>query len=196
MKKLTKKSVLIVGLFASMLTFANSEVSSIKENEPNVTSINFKKVMPGSKLTIKDRDGIVLYKESIVKKGDYSKGFDLTSLPNGDYYFELDSEMEIVIIPFNVVSNQVMFKKEEKSIIFKPFVRVKNDMVFVSRVSNEESPLEYNIYYADNYDLVLSTKADSPKQVNKIYDFSKAKKGNYLFVFKANGRKFTKTIKI
>jgi len=147
-------------------------------------------------LSIKDGGGIVLYKESIVKKGDYSKGFDLTSLPNGEYYFELDTELEIVIIPFTVVSNQVVFKKEQKSTIFKPFVRVKDDMVFVSRVSYEKSPIEYNIYYADNYDLVLSEKVDSEKHIKKIYDFSKAKKGNYLFVFKSNGRRFTKTIKI
>ncbi|MCP4883209.1 MAG: hypothetical protein GY908_05425 [Flavobacteriales bacterium] len=196
MKKLTKKSVLVLGLFVSMLTFANAEINPIKEKEPKVTSINFKKVKPGSKLSIKDGGGIVLYKESIVKKGDYSKGFDLTSLPNGEYYFELDTELEIVIIPFTVVSNQVVFKKEQKSTIFKPFVRVKDDMVFVSRVSFEKSPIEYNIYYADNYDLVLSEKVDSQKHVKKIYDFSKAKKGNYLFVFKSNGRRFTKTIKI
>jgi hypothetical protein len=196
MKKLTKKIVLVLGLFVSMLSFANGEVNPMKEKEPKITSMSFKKVKLGSKLSIKDRDGIVLYKESIVKSGDYSKGFDLTTLPNGDYYFELDTEFEIVIIPFNVVSNQVVFKKEEKSIIFKPYIRVKDDMVFVSRVSYEESPIEYSIYYADNYDLVLSEKIDPKVHLKKIYDFSTAKKGNYLFVFKSNGRKFTKTVKI
>jgi len=196
MKKLTKKSVLVLGLFVSALTFANGEVKPIKEKEPNVTSMSFKKVELGSKLSIKDRDGIVLYKESIVKAGTYSKGFDLTTLPNGDYYFELDSELKIVIIPFNVVSNQVEFKKEDKSTIFKPYIRVKDKMVFLSRVSYEESPIEFNIYYAENYDLVLSEKVENQAHLKKIYDFSKAKKGNYLFVFKSNGRKFTKTVKI
>lgn len=196
MKKLTKKSVLVLGLFMSMLTYANREVEPMKEKEPTVTSMSFKKVKLGSKLSIKDRDGIVLYKESIVKTGDYSKGFDLTTLPNGDYYFELDSELEIVIIPFNVVSNQVEFKKEEKSTIFKPLVRIKDNIVFVSRVSYEESPIEFKIYYADNYDLVLSEKTENQAHLKKIYDFSKAKKGNYLFVFKSNGRRFTKTVKI
>ena len=196
MKNLTKKSVLVLVLFASMLSFAKGEVNPIKEKEPMVTSMSFKKVKQGSKLSIKDIDGIVLYKESIVKTGDYSKGFDLTTLPNGDYYFELDTELEIVIIPFNVVSNQVVFKKEEKSTIFKPNIRVKDNLVFVSRVSYEESPIEYNIYYADNYDLVLSEKVDHQTELRKIYDFSKAKKGNYLFVFKTNGRKFSKTVKI
>ena len=196
MKKLTKKSVLVLGLFMSMLTFANDEVRPMKEKESNVTSMSFKRLKLGSKLSIKDADGIVLYKESIVKTGDYSKGFDLTTLPNGEYYFELDTELEIVIIPFNVVSNQVAFKKERKTTIFKPHISVKDDMVFVSRVSFEKSPIEYKIYYADNYDLVLSEKIEKENNLKKIYDFSKAKKGNYLFVFKSNGRRFTKTVKI
>jgi hypothetical protein len=196
MKKLTKKSLIVLGLFASMLTYANGEIEMIKEKESNVTNISFKKLKQGSMLSVKDMNGIVLYKESVVKAGDYSKGFDLTSLPNGDYFFELDTEFEIMIIPFNVVSNQVAFKKEEKSTIFKPFVRVKGDKVFVSRFSFEESPIEYRIYYKDNYDLVLTEKFKDQKHLKRVYDFSTAQKGNYVFVFKSNGRKFTKTIKI
>ena len=196
MKKLTKKIVVVLGMMISMSTFANREIAPVKEKEPNVTSMSFKKVKLGSKLFIKDEKGTVLYKESIVRTGDYSKGFDLTSLPNGEYYFELDKELEIVIIPFNVVSNQVVFKKEEKATIFKPQVRLKDDMVYVSRVDFEHSPIEYSIYYSDNFDLVLSEKLDKDIPLRKIYDFSKAKKGSYVFIFKANGRKFSRTIKI
>lgn len=196
MKRLTKKSVVVLSLFASMLTFANGEIETIKEKEPKVTNMSFKKVKFGSKLSIKDSKGIVLYKEAIVKTGDYSKGFDLTTLPNGDYYFELDTELEIVIIPFNVVSNQVVFKNEEKSTIFKPLIRVKDDMVYVSRISYTESPIQYNIYYAASADLVLSEKVSDETHLKKIYDFSKAKKGKYFFVFKSDGRKFSKTVKI
>ena len=161
-----------------------------------VTSISFDKVKKGSMLSIKDTKGIVLYKEPIVKSGDYSKGFDLTSLPNGDYYFELDKELEILVIPFNVVSNQVAFKKEGKSRIFKPYIRVKGDKVYVSRTSLDKSPIEYSIYYVDNYDLVLKEKENTDTYLRKVYDFSKAKKGEYVFVFKYNGRTQSKTVKI
>ena len=196
MKKLTKKSLVFLGLFASMLSYANFEINPIKEKEPKVTNVSFKKLKLGSMLSIKDFNGIVLYKESILKEGDYSKGFDLTSLPDGSYYFELDSEFEIVIIPFTVVSNQVAFSKDKKSTIFKPLVRVKGDRVYVSRMSFEKSPIEYNIYFKDNYDLVLSEEFQDVKDLKRIYDFSLAKKGSYLFVFKSDGRKFKKTIKI
>ena len=196
MKKLTKRSLIILGLFTSLLSFANDGYNTIKEKEPKVTNVSFKNVKLGSMLSIKDINGLVLYKESIVKKGAYSKGFDLTALPNGEYYFELDSELKIVIIPFNVVSNQVKFKKEEEFTIFKPNIRVKDDIVYVSSSSDSESPVNYRIYYQKNNDLVYSEKLEIVMNFNRIFDFSTSEKGTYLFVFFTEGRKFSKIFKI
>ncbi|MGI9533178.1 hypothetical protein [Lutimonas sp.] len=196
MKKLTKKSLLLSLLFVSMFSFASTNNLKDKEKEPKVTVVSFKEVKLGSKLSIKDVNGLTLYKESIQESGEYSKGFDLTSLPNGEYIFELDSKLKITILPFNVVSNQVAFKKEEESIIYKPFVRMKDSHVYVSRISFEKSPLKFKIYFQDNYELVLSEMFENESGVNRIYDFSTSKKGNYVFVFKSNGRTFTHIVKI
>ena len=196
MKKLTKRSLIILGLFTSLLSFANDEHKTIKEKEPKVTNVSFKNVKLGSMLSIKDINGLVIYKESIVKKGEYSKGFDLTALPNGEYYFELDSDLTIVIIPFNVVSNQVKFRKVEEFTIDKPNIRVKDGIVYISRRSDSEIPVNYRIYYQKNNDLVYSERLESVKNFNRIYDFSTSEKGTYLLVFNAEGRKFSKTFKI
>jgi len=196
MKKLTKRSLIILGLFTSLLSFANDEHKTIKEKEPKVTNVSFKNVKLGSKLSIKDSNGLVLYKESIVKKGAYSKGFDLTALPNREYYFELDSDLAIVIIPFNVVSNQVKFRKEEEFTIYKPNIRVKDGIVYISRRSDSEIPVNYRIYYQKNNDLVYSERLESVKNFKRIYDFSTSEKGTYLFVFNVEGRKFSQIFKI
>ena len=196
MKNLTKKSLIVLGLFTSLLCFANDGHKTVKENEPKVTNMSFKNVKQGSVLSIKDINGLVIYKESILKSGKYSKGFDLTALPNGDYCFELDKDLSIEIIPFNVVSNQVKFRGEEKLTILKPNIRVKDEMVYVSRLSESESAVKYSIYYQKNNDLVYSEKISSIKNFNRIYDFSTSEKGTYLFVFNAEGRKFSKTFKI
>ncbi len=196
MKKLTRKGLIALALSASLMGFANDLKTTSKEKESNVTSLNFAKVSQGSMLFIKDDKGLVLYKESIVTSGAYSKGFDLTSLPNGEYFFELDSELEVVVIPFDVEGSVVNFKKEEKNTIFKPVIRVKDDIVYVSRTSYEEAPLEYKIYFAQNSDVILSEKFENESVVERIYDFSQAEKGEYLFVFKSNGRRYVKSIKI
>ena len=104
--------------------------------------------------------------------------------------------MEIVVIPFDVESSEVNFRKEDKSTIFKPMVRVKDDKVFVSRTSFESAPMEFKIYYAANTDVVLSEKFENEPFIERVYDFSNSKKGEYLFVFRSNGRRYVKSVKI
>lgn len=196
MKNLARKSLVAVGLMMSLSTLANDNELAIKEKETNVTSIRFENVIQGSSLTIKDENGLVLYNESIEQSGDYSKGFDLSSLPNGDYFFELNSELKLVVIPFNVDASEVVLDKGSEESIYKPAVVTKENMVYVSRTAIDESPLSCKIYYADNYDLVHRAKFEEMEEVKTAYDFSTAKKGNYVFVFESKGRKFTKNVKI
>ena len=196
MKNLARKSLVAVGLMISLSTQASGTDIVFKEKETKVTNIKFENVQQGSILIIKDENGLLLFKESIEQTGDYSKTFDLTTLPNGNYYFELNSEMKIDVIPFNVNSSEVVFDKELEESIIKPVVRAKENMVYVTRTGIEQTPLSYKIYYANNYDLVHSIQFDELEEVKKAYDFSGAKKGNYVIVFESNGRKFTKNIKI
>lgn len=196
MKNLVRKSLVVFGLMMTLSISANEIKITTKVKDEKVTSMIFNKVERGSTLRIKDQNGLVLYKEIIEEAGDYSKGFDLTTLPNGDYYFELNSESKIVVIPFNVKANQVLFDKNSEEFIYKPIVRTKDNLVYVSRTDLEHSPLSYKVYYSQNYDLVHTAEFNEMQEVKKMYDFSTAKKGNYIFVFESNGRKFSKKIKI
>ena len=117
MKNLARKSLVVIGLITVLSSFANEKVGTLKEKETNVTHMRFENVLRGASLSIVDEYGLVLYNEAIKQNGDYSKGFDLTTLPDGDYFFELNSEFRIVVRPFNVHSNEVVFDKNlEESI--------------------------------------------------------------------------------
>jgi len=196
MKNLARKSLVAIMLTMSLSTQANVTDLTSKEKERVVTNLHLDNVKQGSVLTIIDGNGLVLYNESIKKSGDYSKGFDLTTLPDGEYFFELDSELKIIVIPFNVKAKEVIFDKEAEKSIYKPVVRAKDQMVYVSKVAMDESPLSYKIYFADNHDLVYSEKFEADDEIKKAYDFSASKKGSYLFVFESNGRRYTKAVKI
>ena len=196
MKNLARKSLVVFGLITVLSSFANENVETLKEKETNVTHMRFENVLRGSSLSIVDKYGLVLYNEAIKQDGDYSKGFDLTTLPDGDYFFELNSEFKIVVRPFNVHSNEVVFDKELEESIYKPMLRTKDDLVFVSRVAMENTPLSYKIYYEDNFELVDAVSFKESEEVKKVYDFSNSERGTYIFVFEFEGRKFTKTIKI
>ncbi|MDN3642600.1 hypothetical protein QWY87_07825 [Lutimonas halocynthiae] len=196
MKNLARKSLVAIMLTMSLSMQANETELTSKEKERVVTNLHFDNVKQGSVLTIIDANGLVLYNEAIKKSGDYSKGFDLTTLPDGEYFFEMDSDLKIIVIPFNVKSNEVIFDKEAEKSIYKPVVRAKDHMVYVSKVAMDESPLSYKIYFADNRDLVYSEKFEADDEIKKVYDFSASQKGSYLFVFESNGRRYTKVVKI
>jgi len=196
MKNLARKSLVVFGLMTMLSSFANEKVVTLKEKETNVTHMRFENVLRGSSLSIVDQYGLVLYNEAIKQNGDYSKGFDLTTLPDGDYFFELNSEFKIVVRPFNVHSNEVVFDKNLEESIYKPMLRTKDDLVFVSRIDMENTALSYKIYYEDNYELVDAVSFEEFEKVEKVYDFSNSERGTYIFVFQFDGRKYTKAIKI
>ena len=91
--KHSKKGILMVTLFATLLSFANDASFYTISTDAKRTALTLRDVKEGNLLSIKDNNGVVLYKESIQKTGIYTKGFDLTSLPDGMYVFELDKDL-------------------------------------------------------------------------------------------------------
>lgn len=197
MKKRMNKIVLILMMTISVMSYANS-MYAVKTTKTN-TVLTLNNVKKGNELIIKDTNLLVLYRESIKENGTYKKGFDLTALPDGNYYFELDKDVEIIMIPFKVVSNTVTFDKQKESVIYKPTVRVDDNHVFVSRLSLEAEPLKIKMYYREsqNYDtsMILSEEIENTKIVERIYELSKEKTGEYTIVFESQGRSFTEKIK-
>jgi hypothetical protein len=196
--KNTKKGILMVTMFATLLSFAN-EVSfySIK-NDAKRTSLTLNDVKQGNLLSIKDNNGIILYKELIQKSGIYTKGFDLTTLPNGGYVFELEKDLEINTIPFTVAFSEVTFKKELEKTIFKPFARVKGNIVYVSKLALNDEPLNVKIYFTNDYttesELIYSETIKNTLNINRIYKLSGVDKGTYKIIFNTEGRVFIKEI--
>lgn len=184
-------------MIASMMSYANNN-DAINKSKVN-TVLTLTNVKKGHELLIKDANLLILYRESIAKNGTYSKGFDLTALPDGEYYFELEKDVKIVIMPFIVASNEVKFEKEKEVTIYKPTVRVVDNKLFVSRLSFETQPMNVEIYYEEDFEnntsLIFSENIKNTKIVGRIYELSKQKKGDYTLVFKTQGREFTERIK-
>lgn len=194
-----KKGILMVTLFATMLSFA-SKTSAFKiENNTENTSLVLD-VKAGNLLIIKDFKGVILYEESMKQSGLYTKSFDLTELPDGDYIFELDKDLEIQTIPFEVVENTVTFKTDMEATIFKPATRVKGEIVFVSRLSLNKEPMEISIYFTDNRstfsnsELIYSETVTDTDNLSRVYKLEARYNGSYTMVYKTGGRIFTSQV--
>ncbi|MEP5340162.1 MAG: hypothetical protein ABJL44_11350 [Algibacter sp.] len=197
----TKKGFLMVTLFATLLSFANEVSFTTIKNDAKRTSLTLENVKKGNLLSIKDDHGIILYKEQIEKTGNYTKGFDLTILPNGSYVFELDDDVKIKTIPFTLNSSIVVFNKELEVITFKPIIRVKGDLVFINKLSLNKDPLKIDIYFKSSDDsfksgLMHTETIKDMKKIGKIFKLTGLDKGTYKIVLNSEGREFTEYFNI
>ena len=192
--KLIRKSIVLVTVFSTILSHA-SEVSTFfyKEDLKGNVSVTIDHVKQGNLLTIQDDYGTILFKEIISNSGTYTKGFDLTSLPDGDYFFEIEKDLEIDTIPFTVEASEVTFHKEKGTVVFKPYVRKKNDLILISKLSPNEEALHINVYdeTSNASELVYSEEIKGIQNIERTY---KLRKGKYKLVFNFSDREITKFI--
>ena len=192
-----KKSILIVALMTASLSYANTTSSLIVKKELKRTALVLENVKEGQLISIKDDSGLILFKETIKSSGTYTKGFDLTALPDGNYFFELDGDVEIKTIPFTVKSNEVNFDKTKETIIFKPVTRLKGDYIYVTKLALDLEPLKIDLYYqgaSGNYELLNSEKIGGTEIISRVYKISSTHKGNYKIVCNTGAKKFTNYI--
>ena len=198
MKKAIQKHLLLVAVLVTMVNYA-SNVSPLNEDE-NIkkTVLTLNNVKEGQQLLIKDVNQIILYKEKISNSGDYRKGFDLTALPDGDYYFELNKDVVIEVIPFVVNNNVVTFNKVKKIQIFKPFVSLKENTVLVSSLSLNAEPVELSIYFEieGTMELIYKESISNTVNIQKAYKLDATKEGSYRVLFKTKDRTFSNNINL
>ena len=195
MKNLIKNSLVMVVLFTTLLSNANSSFKI--NNGENKTTLTLTNVKRGNELTIKDNYGVILYKEMIQNSGRYIKGFDLTSLPDGNYFFELDKALEINTIPFTVNSTDVNFNKEMESVVYKPFIRSEENLVYLTKLSLDKDPLEVKIYFDNSgYSLIHSETIENTQYIKRAYRLDKNEKGNYKIITKTEGKTFIDYVKL
>lgn len=200
MKKTIKHTLVVMAMLGVITSYANLNPTLPLIENVKTTILKLTDVRQGQRLLIKSKNGTILYKESIKETGAYTKEFDLTSLPNGNYFFELEKDVYIQIIPFNVSFGTVVFSKENEVRVFKPIVRTQNNKVLVSKLSLKQQPMTLEIYY-DNpngpgFESVYSEKIANTKVIERIYSLDKNKPGNYKIVTKVDGRVYTQIVTI
>jgi len=189
----------MVTMFFTLLSTANEASIFNVKIRAGRTSLTLMNVKKGNQLSIKDNNGIILYKEFIQQSGVFTKGFDLTALSDGLYSFELEKDLEIKTIPFSVKSNTVVLNKEEEKITYKPFVQVKDDLLYVTQLTLNEEPLKIKIYFSDfnspnDLELMHSEEIKKTMNIQKAFKLSGLDKGTYKLVMSTNNKEYIKFI--
>jgi len=185
----TKKGFLFLALLATVTGFAG-EAKILVNKDSKRTDLILKDVKKGNQISVKDNNGIILYKELVETTGIYKKGFDLNQLPDGEYFFEVEKDLEINTIPFTVSAKAVSFDKEKENTFFKPYTRQEKDLVFLTKLSPKSETVEISVFanHNDDFQLVHSEKIEDVKIMERIY---KLEKGNYKIVINSNNKEYT-----
>lgn len=195
MKK-TIATILVLGALISGTTiYANGITTMPSEKPGKVTRVTFENVNKGARLLLKDSNGQILYSERISKEGSYTKNYDLSEFPVGDYSFEIDKKGFISIYPISVQKESVEMLSAQNLRIAKPSVSVNDNRAYLTRLGTESQTIDVSIYF-EGQDLAFSEEITREGEVERIYDFSTSESGSYLFSIDADNRTFNETVYI
>lgn len=193
--KTTKRKVLVlVFMLGTLFNYANEKKYSNNTIDIKEVKVVFKNVKKGHTLTIKDEDGDLLHTENVNKNGNLTKVFDFSFLKNGNYKIELNKDFEIIVKPFNKISDKITFKIEAEKVIYKPVIRNEKNIIMLSKISFDKKPLKVTIYYNDK--VILNETLTSETIINRVYKLDENKKGNYNIVVKNNKKNYNKKFSI
>ncbi|WP_194768635.1 hypothetical protein [Tamlana sp. I1] len=190
---IAKKGILAGALLVSVLGFAKDAKVSVKK-DAKVTSITLENVKQGDLISIKDTNGIVLLKKLVASAGTYQKGFDLTGLPIGNYFFEVDKDLEVQTIPFKINMINVEFNKSGETTNYKPHTKQEGDYVYLTKFCPNHEATIISIYgeiTEGDYKLIHSEKIENTQKIEKVF---KLNKGNYKIKIHSNNKEYTKFI--
>jgi len=193
MKTTIKKYLVAVTFLLSLVSYSTEKnISSTIEGRK--VKVEFTGVKKGQVLFIKNANSIVIYSDIIEMSGNYARTFDLTVLENGVYTTELDKKFETIIKPFLVQNRQVTFLPEENKTIFKPVIRIQDNLILISKMSLENQPIKIRLYYKG--EVIYTEIAKDTKILNRALRLLKNKKGNYTVSINADNKNYSETFKI
>lgn len=187
MKTAVKKGFVIATMLLTIATFANKNTSFNIEGK--TVRVEYKNVKKGNKITIKDQSNNFLYSEKLELGGTFKKNFDLSLLNNGTYTTSLEKDFEILVETFQVIDNEIV--SVGKKTIFKPLVRLENDLILISKLNFEKNNTAVIIYY-NGETVVKETLNNNENVLNRVYSLNKNKKGTYRVVVRSDDHFYAK----
>ncbi|PWG05718.1 DUF3244 domain-containing protein [Polaribacter aquimarinus] len=193
MKTTIKKTLLVALMFGTLLGYAKETTEPTNIVESKRVKVEFNAVKKGQTITIKDENGITIYKNEIQKNGTYSKIFDLSALKNGNYTAELNKDFEILIKSFSIKNNVVTFLGNTPK-VFKPVVRTEDNMLLVSKIAFNNQSLKVVLYYED--DVIFTETLNGGSVLNRVYKLSENYSGKYKVIIYTDNRIYVNDFKI
>lgn len=199
MKKTLKNNLVFAVLFIGLFSFANDKTLLEGSSKTKESYVTFSNVKIGSILRLKDASDEIIYKETITVSGQYLKKFDFTFLPTGNYYFELEKDIEITTKTFSVNVNSISLNNEKETKFYKPIVTKKGPRLFISQLALNQEPLNLKLYYENgmgDYSVIYTQTLKDDIILESILKLSEKRKGIYKLFLYSGDHVFEKTFNL
>ena len=197
MKKIFKISLVMVGLISTLNANAENPklLLDLKKANGKKVSLTLKE-MKKVKLSIYDGNNDVIFDEN-VNGANLARTYDLSSLPEGDYFIKAQSDAKISKYKIEVKGKNAFLTSESFSEVLVPSFdyNLESKKVTINHLNQKDnSPITIDIY-DDNNDLVY-TKTSSVNEFVKTYDLNKLFSNKCTFIVNYKGEIFEKTISL
>lgn len=184
---------LVVLLLTSVYARASeSLVVRVTDNQNLLVELDI--VEEGTVLFLQDKDGEILFKDSIPAKESYRKILSLEVVPKGTYFLSVEKENRILSTVLVKNSEGVSIKEEVSGIIFKPCYKVESDKVRFFLNNPKGNKIRVKVY--DESGIEVGSHASSSSVIQNSFDFSKVPAGKYTLKVKTKNRNFSKELKL
>jgi flagellar hook assembly protein FlgD len=195
MKTMFKKIILGATLLIVSSSIAVASEAKIRTNGNKTFVLNLTDLSENVEITLKNKNGQVLFEDVIQGKNEYSKKFDLELLKAGTYFITIEDATKIKTLPLELSQEQLVY--DETSLVerYKPHVMQKGSLLFVNYFSPEKSNLDICIYNSRG-ELVYNETLKGDIRLGKSYDFSKSPKGEYTIDLMSDGKYYSHEISV
>lgn len=187
MKNLIRKSLLVALVLGTLTSYANG--TTLKKGTTTLAKVELNDVKRGQLWLIKNSDGVIIHEQVIKNSGSYILAIDFSSLENGNYSLEINKDFQIEVLPLTIDGGNPVFKDEDSEIVFKPLIRTEKNLVLISKLEFNNTPMKVAIYYEN--EIIFNDNVEGSDDVLKrVYSLNKNIKGSYTVILNANDRTY------
>lgn len=195
MKNQIKIAVLSLLTVFSTSIYGNSVEPKITVNAVNQKFVNLSLENFDGNFTVylKDFDGIVLYQCNFVQN-KFSKLYDVSGLPKGDYYFEIEGSAKMRKIPFKINFDKTLVINESNTVYYKPVVRVNNNKLYITKPGVNSENILVKVFDSEAK-ILIEKELQSCENLDCAIDISNLKSGEYKIYLSINSKTFVHKIR-
>lgn len=192
MKKVINVIFLLAGLTVGNAIYAAGEVDlMIKENKTLI--INLNDVEKGDLLSFTNKAGEILFKDSLLPNGSYSKSLNLEIVPRGIYYLNLEKGDHIQISVIEKTEGGIVIKDDFRRTLFKPCFKEEGKLVTVFLTSPRKAVTLLEV--RDAQGTLVANERDSKYNFTRTLDFSEMPSGDYTISVRNGDRIYERVVK-